>query len=156
MTVKPFEPSRLVARFESIPEPDVEEMTSFLLGKGVPAKPSRELLQEIHLALQELEISGRTMGWRCVERALVVMATDPSALDAAPETLYPLTARFLGLSEAEVRSNVEAAIRTVQRRCPPDILAKRFPDGITDHRVFLERLFERVFSRLGRETWNLR
>ncbi len=155
MTEELSAPQRVVIRCEDLPEPDESEMASFLLGKGVPARPSQELLREIRFVLRELEIPEQLPGRRCVTAALVFMATDPGALDADPAAVYPFVARSLDLGETQVRSRVEDVIRAVRRRCPADIFAKRFPEGIPDHRVFLERLFERVFSRLGRETWSL-
>lgn len=133
-------------------EPDDAEMAAALVS-DVPGTPSPEIPQETRAALRELGVADYLPGRRCVTEAMRVMAAYPDVFELDPERVYPIVARRLGLSETQIAGQVEAVIASMGKNCPPEVLKSRFPEGIPDQKRFLERVFEKLYRRLGRQIW---
>ena len=133
-------------------EPDDEQMARALVS-AVPTTPSPEIPRETRAVLRELGVADYLPGRRCVTEAMLAMASRPELSGLDPERAYPVVARRLGLTEAQVGERVEAVIASMMKNCPPDALRGAFPGGRPTPRAFLEVVFSRLYRRLGRSLW---
>ena len=123
------------------------------LAAGIPAAPGQKIPRETRAVLRELCVADYLPGIRCVTEAMLALAASRDALGLDPERVCPAVARCLGLTEAQVGERVGAVIASMTKNCPPEVFQSLFPEGVPNQRLFLERVFEQLYCRLGRELW---
>ncbi len=139
-------------RAGGLAQPDDAQLAA-ALAAGIPAAPSPEIPRETRAVLRELRVADYLPGRRCVTEAMRALAASPDGDGLDPKRVLPAVARRLGLTEAQVEERLEAVVASAVKNCPPRVFQSLFPEGTPDRGLFLERVFEQLYRRLGRELW---